>query len=238
MALYSVEGIIINTRNFGEADKVVTIFAKEKGKVEAIAKSARKIKSRKSSSIELLNYAKFSIAKGKNLDIITEIQLIDGFITKLNPDFYNLVFYFSELLNKAFSVNKVEENVWKNLIKLRSLFSKSPYLITIKLQLFLLLELGVLPNLLNCQICNKSLKQARFARKNYVGYFCAEHKQNGFLIKDRYLKVQNFLLHQNIEKLYKLQLDENDVNFLLELQNNWIECIIETQIKSYKLLYF
>ena len=42
MGLYHCEGIILRTRGLGEADRIVTLFTKEKGKIEAVARGARR----------------------------------------------------------------------------------------------------------------------------------------------------------------------------------------------------
>lgn len=71
---YATEGIILARRNFGEADRILTIFSKHYGKVRAIAKGVRRITSRKKGSLELFNHARLFLAKGHNLDIITEAE--------------------------------------------------------------------------------------------------------------------------------------------------------------------
>ena len=81
MKTYKTEGIIIKRINFGEADRILTIFTKHYGKIKAIAKGIRKIKSRRAPHLELFNQTVLFLYKGKNLDIITEAQLVDSFST-------------------------------------------------------------------------------------------------------------------------------------------------------------
>lgn len=71
---YSTEGIILARRNYGEADRFLTIFTKHYGKIRVIAKGIRRINSRKRGSLELFNYVKLFLAKGHSLDIITEVE--------------------------------------------------------------------------------------------------------------------------------------------------------------------
>jgi len=78
---YKTEGIIIKRINFGEADRILTIFTKHYGKIKAIAKGIRKIKSRRAPHLELFNQTVLFLYKGKNLDIITEAQLVNSFST-------------------------------------------------------------------------------------------------------------------------------------------------------------
>jgi DNA repair protein RecO (recombination protein O) len=79
VAGYRTEGVILKRVNFGEADKLLTLFSKHFGKVRLLAKGIRKTQSRKGGNLELFNWVKIYVAKGRNLDIITEVELIDPF---------------------------------------------------------------------------------------------------------------------------------------------------------------
>lgn len=70
---------MLKRRNAGEADRVVTIFTKQKGKVVAVAKGVRKITSRRAGSLEPATQAVTFFARGKTFDIITQTQLISSF---------------------------------------------------------------------------------------------------------------------------------------------------------------
>lgn len=72
-------GFVVKRINLGEADRFVTIFTRNNGKIEVLAKGVRKITSRRSSHIELLNLVRFqSVRTAKNF-ILTEIELINSF---------------------------------------------------------------------------------------------------------------------------------------------------------------
>lgn len=71
---YATEGIILARRNYGEADRILTIFSKHYGKMRVLAKGVRRPSSRKRGSLELFNHVRLFLAKGHNLDIITEAE--------------------------------------------------------------------------------------------------------------------------------------------------------------------
>lgn len=72
-------GFVVKRINVGEADRFVTLFTRNNGKVEVMAKGVRKITSRRSSHIELLNLVRFqSIRTAKNF-ILTEIELLNSY---------------------------------------------------------------------------------------------------------------------------------------------------------------
>ena len=79
---FRIEGIVIKRKNFGEADKLLTIFTKDQGKIKIIAKGIRRIQSRKAPHLELFNLIKAFVYKGKTFNIITEVETQQSF-----PDF-------------------------------------------------------------------------------------------------------------------------------------------------------
>ncbi len=48
---YRTEAVIIRRRDFGEADRLLTLFSRVQGKMKAIAKGARKPQSRKTGHV-------------------------------------------------------------------------------------------------------------------------------------------------------------------------------------------
>jgi DNA repair protein RecO (recombination protein O) len=79
MRSYKVAGIIVKRTNVGEADRILTVFTKEQGKIHIKAKGVRKITSRRSSHVELLNHCIFNLYKGKGMPVLTEIEPIQTF---------------------------------------------------------------------------------------------------------------------------------------------------------------
>ena len=53
MPVIRTEGFVLRSYPLGEADKIVTFFSRDEGKVRAVARSARKSRRRFGSSLEL-----------------------------------------------------------------------------------------------------------------------------------------------------------------------------------------
>ena len=78
---YRTEAVVIRRSDFGEADRLLTLFSPDRGKLRAIAKGARKPQSRKTGHVELFMRSKFLLAVGRDLDIVTQNgqgQPVDG----------------------------------------------------------------------------------------------------------------------------------------------------------------
>jgi DNA repair protein RecO (recombination protein O) len=99
---YKAEGIVISRKNYSEADRILTIFSKEYGKVTVIAKGIRKPKSRKRGSLEIFSRVRFSAVKGKGMDIITEVEMLDSFGSVRNDlRKVSVGYYFLEVIDKT-----------------------------------------------------------------------------------------------------------------------------------------
>lgn len=79
MPAYKTRAVSLKARPFAEADKMVTLFTRERGKVRAIAKGARRVPSSLGGRVEPFTYGDYLIAKGRNLDIISQCQVIETF---------------------------------------------------------------------------------------------------------------------------------------------------------------
>lgn len=77
-------GFVVKRVNLGEADRFVTLYTKNNGKVEVLAKGVRKISSRRSSHIELLNLIRFNSIKTAKNFIMTEVELVNSFEKRKN----------------------------------------------------------------------------------------------------------------------------------------------------------
>ncbi len=76
---YKTEGVVLKRSNFGEADRIITLFTKHYGKITGLAKGIRKLTSRKRGALEIFNQVAFFATKGKGMEIITEAEVLNPF---------------------------------------------------------------------------------------------------------------------------------------------------------------
>ncbi|NQY79727.1 MAG: DNA repair protein RecO [Candidatus Caenarcaniphilales bacterium] len=98
---YRDKGIIVKTQKLNEADRILRILTEEHGLVSAIAKGARKSNSSLAAKTQTLNECDFLLAKGKNLDIVSEVSIVQKFSDN-NQDLLAmyLAFFAAELCEK------------------------------------------------------------------------------------------------------------------------------------------
>jgi DNA repair protein RecO (recombination protein O) len=79
VATFRDEGIVLRTMRLGEADRIITIITPEHGKVRAVAKGVRKTKSKLGGRLDLLTHVSLMCWKGRELDVITQAEVIEMF---------------------------------------------------------------------------------------------------------------------------------------------------------------
>lgn len=77
--IYKAEGIILKRKNVGEADRIITVFTKQYGKLRLIAKGIRRISSRRAAHLEIFSQVSLVVHHGKSLDSVSEVQPIAAF---------------------------------------------------------------------------------------------------------------------------------------------------------------
>ena len=77
---YRTQAIILSRRDFGESDRLLTLYTPLRGKLRAIAKGARKPSAKISGHVELFARSDCLIHRGRNLDILTQAELIDAYL--------------------------------------------------------------------------------------------------------------------------------------------------------------
>ena len=75
----SLRAIVLRRRDAGESDRRLTLFTFEEGKIDAVAKGARKATSRLASTSEPLVVSHMNVASGKHSRFITQAQPTSAF---------------------------------------------------------------------------------------------------------------------------------------------------------------
>ena len=95
----STEAVVLSRRNFGEADRIITLFTRDHGKVTVLAKGVRRPRSKKAGHLEIGSWCKVFIARGKNLDLLTEVELKRAFgISEFSESKAQKIYHLLEII--------------------------------------------------------------------------------------------------------------------------------------------
>jgi DNA repair protein RecO (recombination protein O) len=107
---YSGEAIVLGRKNYGEADRIVSVYSKDHGRTALIAKGIRRPESRKRGHLEIFSLLKFQAVSGRGIDLMTEADIIDDFKEiRKNLSKISLAYYFMEVIGKI--THEQEQNI-------------------------------------------------------------------------------------------------------------------------------
>lgn len=158
--LQRTEAIVLSRRDYGEADRILTLYTRSEGKVGAIAKGVRRIASRKAGHLELFTHAELLMAQGRSLDVVTQAETREPF-RALRDDLVRMAYacHVAELLDRAVDEGEASPPTFDLLRDtLAGLCEASdPSLVVRAFDLRLLGLLGYRPQLFACVRCGAEL---------------------------------------------------------------------------------
>lgn len=101
METFAVEAIVLRTDDFGDANRVVTLFTREFGKLEANAYGCRRSRSPLSGALQMFNHISANLSRGAKVDTIRDADIIN-FYGALTADLERLGYasLFFEVVNR------------------------------------------------------------------------------------------------------------------------------------------
>ena len=230
-----VEGIVINTKNYGDTSKIIDIFTKDYGVIGVIAKGCKSLRSNLRSVTDKLTYATFTIYYKKDkLSILSEASVINNF-SNIKKDIEKIS-YASFLLDLTNQVYKqCEDNnlyylLISSLIKINDNFNS--LIITNILELKYLEYLGVMPNIDGCTICGS--KSVVTLSSDKGGYLCSKCHTNEPIVSDKAIKLVRMYTLVDINKISKLDIKKEVVyevnNFIDEYYDRYTGLYLKSKI--------
>ncbi len=166
MPSYQTNAIVIGRTNFGEADRIIRVITPDHGKLSAIAKGVRRIKSRSGGHLELLSDVALTLTKGRNLDVVTSARLawyphsLAG-----NYERLGLAFMTAGMVDRLVEENQPQTDIYNLTAEMLHLLEagRGGKLPELWFKLRLLQLLGYRPELGACLACGQSSATASYS---------------------------------------------------------------------------
>ena len=160
--VYRTEAVVLKGSDFGETDKVLTLYTLHHGKIRVIAKGVRRPGSRLGGHLDLLTRSQLMLAHGRNLDIVTQVETIDSFMG-LRDDLWraSLGYTVAELLDRMTEEGHEDRATFASLVEVLGRISSDPDP-ELAVRLFeaqLLERLGYRPQLRACVRCGAEMRR-------------------------------------------------------------------------------
>lgn len=209
---YKTEGVILKRKNFGEADRILTVFTKDKGKISVVAKGVRRITSRRAGNVELLNRVVMYLYQAKGMPVLTEAESLENF-HKLKEDLTlsTVAFHIIELVDKLTAENQEDKILYQHLLEVLTRIEEKPRQILIRA-----FEAKILSN----------LGFISFTPGVKLFHFPGGKVMN--LLED--------LEKKSWDEIEQMRIDEKQVLELERVLRYHLERVIEGQLKSRKIL--
>lgn len=227
MALHKTYAVIIGFYPLGETDKVIVFYTRDYGKIRAVAKGARKIKSKLVGKLELLSYGILVYYErvNKDLHIINSFDTLETFQV-IRENLLKIAYcsYIAELIGYIKPEGEIDPDTFDLMIDVLFMMktSNDPELITRVFELRLLKELGFSPCLDFCAICSKDVKSLKigFSIPN-GGVLCNDCLSSNvvsFYISRGTLEIMKRMMQTQLDLIPRLrisQLNRQEIKKLL-----------------------
>lgn len=236
---YQTEAIIIKKIKLGEADRILTLYTPENGKIEAVAKGVRRPKSKMAGHLELLTYSQIRLAHGRNLDTIIGSQTIDSFMSLKNDLWLTSNgLYTAELVNQFSVEHLANPRLFQLFLEALRRLSEAgnPDLILRYFELHLLDLAGFRPQIQECVSCRIELQPVTNAFCSSSGGIlcpnCQSKGQSGFSISVNALKVLRLFQRSDFETVDRLKVSFELCRELKNILASYIRYLLEREVKS------
>ena len=241
---YRTEAVVIRRSDFGEADRLLTLFSADRGKTRAIAKGARKPQSRKTGHVELFMRSKFLVAEGRDLDIVTQAETVETYAA-LREDLVRATYagYAVELLDRFTVDDDPHRDIYDLLtLALETLAaSDEPLLLARYYELRLLSLTGFQPRLFNCVACAEAIsEQDQFFSAELGGLLCPNcgpTDPRAVPVSAVAVKVMRYLQTRPWATVSQLRLRPVVLHEIERILYDYLTHILERNLKSVDFLH-
>ena len=237
------EAIVLRHFPLGEADYILALYSRQLGKINAVAKGARRVKSKMGGHVEPLMHTSFLLAEGNNdLFTVNQAELLEGF-RPIREDIerLELALHIAELMEAMTPTYQENEPLFHLLRDSLTTLSDGDHSSLMTYFRLHLLELsGFCPELYLCVECNSKIQPTahKFSpdRGGTLCILCRPSRASILPLSLNSLKVLRFLLKSKLKDIYRLQVESTDIMELDRIMSRLLEHVIGREIKTYRFL--
>lgn len=245
MVAIKTSGIVIRRINLGEADKILTILTRDRGKIRVVAKGVRRPKAKLAGFSDMFHYNDFILAKGRNLDIVTSATTVERFVFDgIELEKIGVMYYLCELVDKLMEETNEVKGIFELLRETLHYIKNhdaSTALVKSYFEMKMLLLLGYSPELHWCVATHKKLNgedDLSFSVR-LGGVLCGDAKiKDDFArpISENTLKFLRLLQRYSLLDTAKITAEPEILNQMSAVTSDFIEYVMEVRPKSLSVL--
>lgn len=237
-----VTGMVLNVMPIGDYDKRITILTRERGKITAFARGARRSNSQLLAATNPFSFGEFELFEGRSTYTVAKAT-IQNYFRELTLDFAVAYygFYFLEFADYYCQENNDEKEMLKLLYQsLRALQSPAydNRLVRAIFELKSMAINGVGPNVFSCIKCNGKESLSFFSVKK-GGILCDSCKGEAgdvVQIQESTVYTMQYVISSTIEKLFTFTVNDGVLLELQGIMKEYLERYLGHTFKSIKII--
>ncbi|WP_404453045.1 DNA repair protein RecO [Virgibacillus necropolis] len=239
--LEKIEGIVIKSQDYGETHKIVTIFSKKVGKLSALARGAKKTKSRMAAVTQPFIHGEFFIYLGKGLSTIQQGEVINS-NRAIREDIMKTAFtaFVVELTDKLLEAEEPDYYIYEQLAKtIAWIVENDDADIPIMMyELKLYKKGGFAPTVDSCVNCGRKEDLVSFsiAEGGLLCNRCASIDQHAIALPKSVAKLLRIFLEVGLEQVGTITIKEQNKQILRKLLDAYYDQYGGYFLKSKKFL--
>jgi len=234
---YRTQGFILKKVDRGEFDRIFTVYTKDFGKLELLAKAVRKIKSKLRGGLELFYLSDIEFIQAKTHKTLTDAILINDFkALRKDSEKLSIAFEISENLDNLITGQEPDEKIWQLLDETFTKLNDCQSSI-VNCQLLyhyflwnLFSMLGYQPELYCCSVCQKEIfPESIYFSLEEGGLICGrcqKSAKSGTLVHPNAIKILRIILKGDWQTLKKLKVETDDLKQLMRISNVYLSGVL------------
>ncbi len=240
--LKKVEGIVIRSIDYGESNKILTIYTQENGKIGMMARGAKKPNSRLSSISQLFTYGNYLYWSSKGLGTLSQGEVIHAF-RSIREDILKTAYaaYIVELTDKLTEDGAASPGLFHLLFHSLHNINKNvdAEVIAFIFEMKMLAFAGITPQLDHCACCGKAEREyAAFSIKE-GGFLCARclaMDPHHLRISRATQKLLKLFLTLDIKRIGHISLKKTTRSEIKRIINDYYDAYSGLRLKSKRFL--
>ncbi|WP_053367175.1 DNA repair protein RecO [Bacillus sp. FJAT-27245] len=239
--LQKCEGIIIRTTDYGETNKVVTLFTREWGKAGAMARGAKKPNSRLSAATQLLTHGYFLVHKGSGMGSLQQGEIISS-MKSIREDIFLTAYasYIAELTDKAVEDRKPNPFLFELLYQTLNYLNEGydPEILMFIYEMKMLNVMGLYPILDQCAVCGSTDGHFSFSIREggFICHRCIEKDPYHFKLSQAGARLLRLFYYFDLARLGNISVKKETKDELKRIISAYYEEYSGLSLKSKRFL--
>ncbi|MEH7108642.1 MULTISPECIES: DNA repair protein RecO [Bacillaceae] len=239
--LQKCEGIVIRTTDYGETNKIVTLFTREWGKIGVMARGAKKPNSRLSSISQMFTYGYFLIQRGTGLGGLQQGEIISSF-RHIGEDIFLTAYasYVIELTDKCTEEKKANPFHFELLYQTLNYMNEGydPDILMNIYEMKMMNLLGLYPVLNQCAVCGSTDGHFSFSIREggFICHRCLEKDPYHMKLLPSTVKLLRLFYYFDLSRLGNISVKEETKEELKKVISTYYEEYSGLHLKTKKFL--